>query len=108
MTLRFKGNIKPSDVLKKGSGKIINSKRTYAEMEESNYEGDIENSIKERKATDSFKTPAELTFELVRKKRSMDRIQKKLELSHKEKVEKFNNKLSKLSDHFDIPRVGPG
>ena len=108
MTLRFKGNIKPSDVLKKGSGKNINSKRTYTEMEESNPEEDIDSFTKEKKVTDSFKTPAELTFELVRKKRSMDRIQKRLELSHKEKVEKFNNKLSKLSDHFDIPRVGPG
>ena len=108
MTLRFKGNIKPSDVLKKGSGKNINSKRTYEELEESNPDGDSENLVKEKKATDSLKTPAELTFDLVSKKRIMDLIEKRLELSHKEKVEKFNNKLSKLSDHFDIPRVGPG
>ncbi len=107
MTLRFKGNLKPSDILKKGvAGK--NNKRTYSELEDSNNEAEIENLVKKTKCSESSKTPAELTFDLVKKKRTMDRIQKKLELSHKEKIEQFNKKLAKLSDHFDIPRVGPG
>jgi protein FAM32A len=28
--------------------------------------------------------------------------------SHKDKVREFNEKLSKLSEHHDIPKVGPG
>jgi len=31
-----------------------------------------------------------------------------MKLTHKERVEKFNTDLSKLSEHYDIPKVGPG
>ena len=35
-------------------------------------------------------------------------IEKMASRSHKEKVQAFNTHLSKLSEHYDIPRVGPG
>ena len=54
------------------------------------------------------KTMSEKNFEIVRKKRMMERIEKKLDSSHKDKIEKFNNTLSNIPEHFDIPRVGPG
>jgi protein FAM32A len=53
-------------------------------------------------------TPAERSFHLAQKRRQWERIQKSASKSHKEKVEAFNRYLNSLSEHFDIPRVGPG
>lgn len=38
----------------------------------------------------------------------MERIAKAAAKSHKEKVSEFNSKLEQLSEHYDIPKVGPG
>ena len=38
----------------------------------------------------------------------MDRVSKAADKSHKERVAEFNNKLEQLSEHHDIPKVGPG
>lgn len=38
----------------------------------------------------------------------MERVAKAAAKSHKEKVTEFNQKLEKLSEHYDIPKVGPG
>ena len=35
-------------------------------------------------------------------------IEKKLEKTHREKIQEYNQKLAKLPEHNDIPRVGPG
>ena len=35
-------------------------------------------------------------------------ILEQAELTHKEKVRMFNEKLARLSEHHDIPKVGPG
>lgn len=37
-----------------------------------------------------------------------ERIRKEAKLSHKEKVDAFNQYLGSLSEHHDIPKVGPG
>eukprot|EP01016_Furgasonia_blochmanni_P049997 TRINITY_DN7662_c0_g1_i1.p2 TRINITY_DN7662_c0_g1~~TRINITY_DN7662_c0_g1_i1.p2 ORF type:complete len:148 (-),score=5.77 TRINITY_DN7662_c0_g1_i1:141-584(-) len=54
------------------------------------------------------KTSAELAFKLAQEKRIMERIEDKLKSTPREKLEAFNRRLSKLPEHFDIPRVGPG
>lgn len=33
------------------------------------------------------------------------RIQQKAEMTHKQRVEKFNQHLDSLTEHFDIPKV---
>lgn len=53
-------------------------------------------------------TEAERKFEEVRKKRMHQRIAKEARTSHKEKVDAFNKYLGSLSEHHDIPKVGPG
>jgi protein FAM32A len=53
-------------------------------------------------------TEAEKKFEEIRKKRLQDRIRKEARTTHKEKVEAFNKYLESLSEHHDIPKVGPG
>jgi protein FAM32A len=56
----------------------------------------------------SSKTPAQMKFDLIRKKRLLTRVQDRMKLTHKERVEKFNTDLSRLSEHYDIPKIGPG
>lgn len=38
----------------------------------------------------------------------MERVSKAAAKSHKDRVTEFNNKLEMLSEHHDIPKVGPG
>ncbi|KAG5439771.1 hypothetical protein PCANB_000053 [Pneumocystis canis] len=56
----------------------------------------------------STKTPTEQRFEEVWRKRMDERVQKTATKSHRERVAEFNKKLSELSEHNDIPKVGPG
>lgn len=69
-------------------------------------------------------TPAERAYELAQRERvrlylrllslrltcfqKRKRLEKMVELSHEEKLLKFNTYLSSLSEHYDIPKVGPG
>ncbi|SPO27926.1 uncharacterized protein UTRI_05069 [Ustilago trichophora] len=59
-------------------------------------------------ASGRMMTEAERKFEEVRKKRMHQRIAKEARTSHKEKVDAFNKYLGSLSEHHDIPKVGPG
>ncbi|KAJ3374727.1 hypothetical protein GGF31_006624 [Allomyces arbusculus] len=54
------------------------------------------------------KTAAEIAFEEAQRKRQRERIAKMAAKSHKEKVDEFNKYLESLSEHHDIPKVGPG
>ncbi|KAG2218566.1 hypothetical protein INT45_014155, partial [Circinella minor] len=65
--------------------------------------------IKQKQRFTAFeKTEAEKKFEEAQRKRQMDRVSKAADKSHKERVAEFNNKLEQLSEHHDIPKVGPG
>ena len=55
------------------------------------------------------KTKAELAFERVQEERARRELAKSSsQKTHKQRVAEFNEKLSKLSEHYDIPKVGPG
>ncbi|KAK6363832.1 hypothetical protein TWF730_001239 [Orbilia blumenaviensis] len=54
------------------------------------------------------KTEAERKFEEARKKKLDQLLLKDAAKSHKERVEEFNKYLSNLSEHHDMPRIGPG
>ncbi|XP_018572814.1 protein FAM32A [Anoplophora glabripennis] len=51
------------------------------------------------------KTKAELAFLQQQEKMKMKRILEKASQTHKERVEKFNQHLDSLTEHFDIPKV---
>ncbi|RKP13057.1 CGI-144-like protein, partial [Piptocephalis cylindrospora] len=51
------------------------------------------------------KTDAEQRFEERQKARLMNKVVKIAEKSHKEKVQEFNERLEKMSEHYDIPKV---
>jgi len=55
-----------------------------------------------------LRTEAERKFEETRRKRLDQKLLKEGVKSHKERVEEFNKYLSNLSEHHDMPRIGPG
>ncbi|KAL8709584.1 MAG: hypothetical protein Q9220_005676 [cf. Caloplaca sp. 1 TL-2023] len=54
------------------------------------------------------KTEAELRHEERRRRRLEERLRREGTKTHKERVEEFNHYLSNLSEHHDMPRIGPG
>jgi protein FAM32A len=54
------------------------------------------------------KTAAELKFEEAHRKRLEAQAEQVAAKTHKEKVAEFNAYLEKLSEHHDLPKVGPG
>ena len=58
-------------------------------------------------ATDR-RTAAEKRHDDMMAKRENERVAKAASKSHRERVNEFNAYLQNLSEHHDIPRVGPG
>ncbi|KAJ5771352.1 uncharacterized protein N7511_003403 [Penicillium nucicola] len=56
----------------------------------------------------SGKTETERKYEEIRRKRLHERLQREGVKTHKEKVEELNKYLSRLSEHHDMPKIGPG
>ncbi|KAJ5135441.1 uncharacterized protein N7515_004719 [Penicillium bovifimosum] len=54
------------------------------------------------------KTEAERKAEEIRRKRMHERLQREGIKTHKERVEELNKYLSRLSEHHDMPKIGPG
>ncbi|GAD95145.1 conserved hypothetical protein [Paecilomyces variotii No. 5] len=54
------------------------------------------------------KTEAEKRYEEMRRKRLNDRLKREGVKTHKERVEELNKYLSTLSEHHDMPKIGPG
>ncbi|KAF2215019.1 hypothetical protein CERZMDRAFT_82893 [Cercospora zeae-maydis SCOH1-5] len=54
------------------------------------------------------KTEAQRRYEERRRKRLEERLQREGVKTHKERVQELNKYLSTLSEHNDMPRIGPG
>ncbi|KAG8932014.1 hypothetical protein FRC03_011411 [Tulasnella sp. 419] len=54
------------------------------------------------------RTEAERRFDEIQRQRRAERVAKMASMTHKDRVQDFNKKLEELSEHHDIPRVGPG
>jgi protein FAM32A len=54
------------------------------------------------------RTEAEKRFEETKRRRLAERVEKLAHKTHKERVQEFNAHLETLSEHHDIPKVGPG
>ncbi|KAL5604189.1 hypothetical protein BROUX41_002170 [Berkeleyomyces rouxiae] len=64
-------------------------------------------------ADESFKTDAQRRFEEAKRKKFLELSKSaasnpELLKTHKERVEELNHFLSKLSEHNDMPKIGPG
>ncbi|OWR48699.1 FAM32A like protein [Danaus plexippus plexippus] len=68
-------------------------------------ENEVKEQIKLQKVNVPTKTKAELAFQKMQEKMQKQRILQKAEMTHKQRVEKFNQHLDSLTEHFDIPKV---
>lgn len=67
----------------------------------------LENQINEPSYLDT-RTQAQKMFDERRLKKLPEKIKKNLNVTFKQRFETFNKALSKLPEHYDIPKVGPG
>lgn len=65
-------------------------------------------SLSSRPSHATIKTAAEIRADDLRRKNLMERLKKEGVKTHKESVEEFNRGLARLSEHHDMPRIGPG
>ncbi|KAK3630506.1 hypothetical protein LTR56_017425 [Elasticomyces elasticus] len=86
------------------------SEQTALQKALADEETGLEAAGKEREAeTRQFgKTEAQVRHEERRRKRLDERLQKEGIKTHKERVEELNKYLSGLSEHHDMPKIGPG
>eukprot|EP00891_Asterochloris_glomerata_P003545 jgi/Astpho2/3545/Aster-x0167 len=54
------------------------------------------------------RTPAERRYDEMMAKRAAEKTKKMAMKSHRERIAEYNEHLSNLSEHHDIPKVGPG
>lgn len=55
-----------------------------------------------------LQTEAERRFDEQRRKRLEERLKREGVKTHKQRVEELNRYLSSLSEHHDMPKIGPG
>lgn len=71
----------------------------------------VEETGEEAGPSKAHKTEAEMRFEEARRKKLLEKAESarpELLKTHKERVEELNTYLSKLSEHHDMPKIGPG
>ncbi|KAK4546804.1 hypothetical protein LTR36_001536 [Oleoguttula mirabilis] len=78
------------------------------EEQEGDAGGDVVAKQRESETKDYGKTEAQRRHEERRRKRLDERLQREGIKTHKERVEELNKYLSNLSEHHDMPRIGPG
>ncbi|OMO76080.1 hypothetical protein CCACVL1_15930 [Corchorus capsularis] len=57
---------------------------------------------------DDFLTPAERRYIEQRRQLDVHRLAKEANKSHRDRIQDFNQYLANMSEHYDIPKVGPG
>ncbi|WPH02323.1 Eukaryotic family of unknown function (DUF1754) [Acrodontium crateriforme] len=68
----------------------------------------LDSKARDQEITEFGKTEAQRRHEERRRKRLDDRLKREGFKTHKERVEELNKYLSGLSEHHDMPRIGPG
>ncbi|GAX73940.1 hypothetical protein CEUSTIGMA_g1390.t1 [Chlamydomonas eustigma] len=65
-------------------------------------------SLQEPSENEDRRTAAEKKYDEHMKKLEAERLKKMAAKSHRERIKEFNDHLTNLSEHHDIPKVGPG
>ncbi|GAA5854618.1 hypothetical protein JCM8547_004911 [Rhodosporidiobolus lusitaniae] len=112
-SLKLKGSSGAVDPTKKKKKKSSTSKKLREAEEPASGSGrdsgrDDSPVASSSSAPADGKTEAQRRFEEVQRKRLLDKAAKAAVKSHKDRVAEFNEKLENLSEHYDIPKVGPG
>lgn len=57
---------------------------------------------------DDHLTPAERRYIEQKRRLDVQKLAKEANKSHRNRIEDFNQYLANMSEHYDIPKVGPG
>jgi len=95
----------PSDTKKTALQRALEEEDADIEIDDSRLVEDEERGEGDSRGG---KTAAEKAMEEMRRKRLHDRLAKEGVKTHKQRVEELNKYLSNLSEHHDMPRIGPG
>ncbi|KAI0803330.1 hypothetical protein BC629DRAFT_1591402 [Irpex lacteus] len=120
-SLKLKGGVVEGGIVKKKKKSKSKSKDKEIEAESSRSKG-LEKLLEEEERKSSSpgpstskpvlasdrKTAAEKRFEETQKRRLAEKVARMATKTHKDRVNEFNSKLEALSEHHDIPKVGPG
>lgn len=78
------------------------------DLVEINSESNVDSSNQVAARYDERLTPAERRYLEQWKQLEARRLLKSANESHRDRVQRFNQYLANLSEHYDIPKVGPG
>ncbi|KAK4757914.1 hypothetical protein SAY87_019215 [Trapa incisa] len=70
--------------------------------------GEIADTNSNTTTSEDRLTPAERRYLQRRAQIEMERLAKTASKSHRDRIHEFNQYLANLSEHYDIPKVGPG
>ncbi|KAK9870735.1 hypothetical protein WA026_008303 [Henosepilachna vigintioctopunctata] len=101
------GQVHKSKLKLKGDGGIKKKKKSKSKLSLQSFQKSLEENAEKKIELTSKekKTKAELAFLEQKEKNQAKRILEKATMTHKERVEKFNQHLDGLTEHFDIPKV---
>mmetsp|Transcript_30959 Transcript_30959/g.50080 ORF Transcript_30959/g.50080 Transcript_30959/m.50080 type:complete len:127 (-) Transcript_30959:559-939(-) len=77
-------------------------------VEDQATEAELAKDADDSKPLEHILTPAERRHLETQKERERDKASKAAQKSHRQRIEEFNRYLGNLSEHYDIPKVGPG
>ncbi|KAM3270703.1 protein FAM32A-like [Capsicum chacoense] len=120
--LRLKGkalDVKSSGIKKKKKHKhqydVVtqvtggNNMLTTNQLEDDTDDGHLDSQRKEQRTKNNdHLTPAERRYLEQWEKLNIKRLAKEASKSHRDRIQEFNRYLANLTEHYDIPKVGPG
>ncbi|KAK9458673.1 uncharacterized protein V1516DRAFT_129960 [Lipomyces oligophaga] len=112
--LRLKGTVSKVEKKRKKKPKVAASSNRQAvslSSEQQNLNSSHHDSEHLKPALDilaDLRTESEKKFDEIKRKRMEKVLSKKASLSHREAVDEYNKYLSSLSEHHDMPKIGPG
>ncbi|OVA19236.1 Protein of unknown function DUF1754 [Macleaya cordata] len=96
--------IKENELSTGGSTGLSTDSTEEGDTNESNNLGGKEHSA----TIDDLLTPAERRYIEQRERIDVRRLAKTSNKSHRDRIQDFNQYLANMSEHYDIPKVGPG
>uniref|UniRef100_A0A804NVL4 CGI-like protein n=1 Tax=Zea mays TaxID=4577 RepID=A0A804NVL4_MAIZE len=89
-------------------GGVMKKKKKYQREESSQTESDKNGDERNPHSDYDHLTPAERRYMEQKQKIDMKKMVKVANKSYKDRMQDFNQYLANLSEHYDIPKVGPG
>ncbi|AAF99850.1 hypothetical protein AtNW77_Chr1g0018521 [Arabidopsis thaliana] len=88
-------------------GKLIEGEEGDEEMNRSEKASE-DAKLQQQLDDDDHLTPAERRYIEQKQRLDVQKLAKEANKSHRNRIEDFNQYLANMSEHYDIPKVGPG